>query len=141
MYFSVSVACLLVFTAAAKIVAILQHKQFLFLPDPVFSFSTVNATMIIAVAIEIFAAGFLFYNARKLSAMVACSWLTSTFVCYRMLAHAFFAKKPCHCLGGVLDWTGFSENILNAIPIFVLFYIGIGSLSFLFIESAFTKNK
>jgi hypothetical protein len=139
-YFSISVSLLLVFTATAKLVALFQHKKFLLLPDPVFSSIMTRDTMILAVILEIMVAVFMFYKRKSLSAMVACSWVVSIFVCYRMLERAFFAKKPCHCLGGVLDWTGLPQKVIDAIPIATLCYMGIGSLFFLVAASVLTAR-
>lgn len=131
---------LLVLTAMAKLVAIFQRKKFLLLPDPVFSSFTTRDSMIIAVIMEFIVAVFMFYKRKGLSPMVACSWLVSIFICYHMLARAFFAKKPCHCLGGVLDWTGLPQKVLDAIPIAMLCYMGIGSLVFLIAASVVTTS-
>ena len=92
-FFSISVSLLLGFTAIAKLVAVFQHKKFLLLPDPVFPSIITRDSMITAVILEVMVAVFMFYKRKSLSAMVACSWLASIFVCYRMLARAFFAKS------------------------------------------------
>jgi hypothetical protein len=139
-YFSVSVSLLLVFTALAKLVAILQHKKFLLLPDPVFSPIIILDSMIIAAIFELIVAAFVFYKRKSLSAMVACSWLTGVFFSYRMLERAFFAKRPCPCLGGILDWTGLSRDVMDWIPVIMLCYIGVGSLLFLIFANASTKH-
>ena len=135
MFFSLSVSLLLFFTATAKFCAVIQHRPFLFVPDPVFSFTTEMRITWVSMLLEYCATVFIFFNRRYLSAMVACSWLASLFVCYRMLAYAFFAKKPCPCLGRVLDWTGLSQAALDAIPIIILCYMGIGSLLFLLLSN------
>lgn len=139
--FAKSVSFLLVLTAVAKLIAILEHKQFLMLPDAVFSTLTTRDSLAIAAVLELVVAVFVFLKAKHLSAMVACSWLVSVFVCYRMLAKAFFYSKPCNCLGGVLDWTGISRRVLDVLPIIILCYIGVGSFCFLFASAAFSSQK
>jgi len=134
-FFVTSVSWLLLFTALAKITAIIQQKAFLPLPDPVIPAITTRQSMLAAIILELGVAAFMFVRRKRLSAMVGCSWLVSIFVCYRMLAYAFFAKKPCPCLGGVLDWTRLPQAFLDTIPIIILCYMGIGSLLFLLLSN------
>jgi len=100
--FATSVSCILLLTVIAEIIAILQQKSFLRLPDPVMSSMTVRQSLLLAIVLEISFAVYIFVLRKRLSTMVGCSWLVSTFVCYRMLAYSFFSKKPCPCLGEFL---------------------------------------
>jgi hypothetical protein len=138
-FFAISVSVFLFLAAIAKLIAIAQRESFLAYPDYVFnaiipSFTTQDA-LSLAATLEIVAAGFMLLKRRRLSSMVACSWMTAIFVSYRLLAKAFFAPKPCHCLGGILDWTGMSEKVLYALPVVLLWYMGVGSAIFLFVSS------
>jgi len=133
--FATSVSLLLLFTAIAKIVAIVQPRSYLALSDPVISSITTRQSMLVAIILEMSVAVFVFVRRKRLSAMVGCSWLVSIFVGYRMLAYALFTKKLCPCMGGVLDWTRLPQALLDIIPIIILCYIGIGSMIFLLLSN------
>jgi len=139
--FSISVSIILVLTALAKIISIAQHRRFLDVPDGVFGQLPMRETLALAATMEILTAGFMFVRRKRLSAMVACSWLVSIFVVYRMLARILYVPGRCPCLGGVLDWTGISPKVVDAIPVALLWYFGVGSLTFLFLSSYASKDS
>jgi hypothetical protein len=133
--FAVSVAAILLFTALAKIVAIAQHKPFLALNDPIITIFRIKDSIAMAAFLEVVVATFMLLKRQHLTAMVACSWLSVIFLCYRLLKRAVFYQEPCHCLGTIFDWTGIPQSISNAIPVILLWYMGVGSLFFLFVSN------
>jgi hypothetical protein len=135
-----SVSILLCLTALAKIITIVQHRRFLDIPDGVFKPVTNQDTMALAATLEILTAVFMFVRRERLSAMVACSWLVGIFVVYRMLGKILYVQQRCPCLGGVLDWTGISPKVLDTIPVALLWYFGVGSLTSLFLSSIASKD-
>lgn len=130
-WFLVSVGLLLFLTSAAKFVALTQHKPFLAGEDPLFTFLATRQTLAIAATLELAVAGWMFARRRQCVTLLVCSWLVYVFICYRSLSKVGFGARTCPCLGGVLDWTGISPSILNAIPVVMLWYMGVGSLMFL----------
>ena len=139
-WFCISVSILLALTALAKIISIAQHKRFLDVPDGVFKPAPIRDTLALAATVEILTAVFMFVRRKRLSAMVACSWLVGVFVVYRMLVKILYVQGRCPCLGRVLDWTGFSPKVLDTIPVALLWYFGVGSLTFLFLSSYASKD-
>lgn len=139
--FVISVCVLLSLTASAKAIALVQGERFLSLPDPVCSFLETRYVLAVAVVLEAGVAVFMGRNRRHLIAMVACSWLSAVFVGYRMLDAAFLNTMPCPCLGRVLDFTGLSPKVVDAIPLALLWYMGAGSLLFLISAACGTTGE
>jgi len=129
--FAVSVVLLLIGTAAAKVIAIARHKPFIAQLDGVVPHLTVRDTMVAAVVLEVGFAVFIWVCRSRLSAMVACSWLVLLFVCYRVAAWELFVRRPCPCLGDVLDWTRLPQWSKDHLALALLCYMGVGSLFFL----------
>lgn len=129
--FSLSVVSLLTLTAAGKIVSIAQVKPFTTVADGVFPFVSTGSVLALGALLEIATALHMACNTKRIVSMVSCFWLASAFLSYRLLAAAFFVGRPCKCLGGVLDWTGLPEKVLDAIPALMLGYMELGSLAFL----------
>ena len=130
--FAVSVALLLILTAIAKLIAILQQKPFLTASDGLIPHFTYRDSFIVAIIIEIFVSVFVFVRRRHLFSMVISFWLVAGLLTYRLTKYFMGVLEPCNCLGGVLDWTKIPKGTLNLIPLLILCYIGIGSLIFLF---------
>lgn len=136
---------MLMLTASAKIISIIQSKPFLNYPDPVFThlsptLVTKQALEIAALA-EICVGSIMFIKRKSLFAPLARFLLVSCFVCYRMLATVFAYTRPCSCLGRVLDWTGFNPIVLDDIPIAILWFMGIGSCFFLIAACILDKSQ
>jgi hypothetical protein len=131
-HFAVSVASLLLLTAIAKLISLAQKRPFLRIPDGVFPFLITRDVLAIAVLLEITVAAIMFFKRNDSIAVVACSWLVVMLVFYRLLAKALFVRQPCHCLGGLFDWIRLPRYVLDAIPVVLLYYMGVGSIIFLF---------
>ena len=129
--FAVSVSLLLLLTAIAKTIAIVQHKPFLQRPDGVFPHLTKGDSLMLAIVGEVLVAVFMIIRSRHVFSMVVCSWLVACFVSYRLTYFLLAIPGPCGCLGGVLDWTSIPRPWLNIVPLLLLCYMGIGSLFFL----------
>lgn len=139
-FFAISASVILFLTAAAKLIAIFQHRPFIDLRDPVFNSLTTRDTLTVASILELGVAVFVLLKRKDLISMVAVSWLVAVFVTYRILMQAFFASRPCHCLGGILDWTHLPQDVLDALPKVLLLYMGIGSISFLLATNVLKKE-
>lgn len=138
-WFCVSVSVLLVLTATAKFIALMEGKPFLAIPDGVFTTIPTGDLLMLAAVLEVLVAAVVFFKRKDPFASVVCFWLVSVFVAYRLLAKALYAHRPCRCLGGVLDWTKLPTSVLDALPIIILVYIGTGSLLYLLLNAL--KNR
>jgi hypothetical protein len=124
---------ILMATAAAKLHLLSGFAGILDAQDPVFHVVT-RQVLWLAVAIEIGGAAWIAFNLRDSSSMLPGALLAAMFAGYRLLAWAVFYRKPCPCLGGVLDWLHLAKPIKDAIPLVLLVYMALGSIGFLFVE-------
>ncbi|HWY29505.1 MAG TPA: hypothetical protein VNX46_02045, partial [Candidatus Acidoferrum sp.] len=110
--FCVSVSILLCLTVLAKIIAFVKHEQFLVAANGVFPWLSTGEVLAFATALEIATSIYMFLRRKHLSAMVACGWLVGVLVSYRILKRILYVAEPCRCLGGLLDWTGISPQVI-----------------------------
>jgi hypothetical protein len=139
-HFACSISILLLVSAAAKLIGIFQNKPFLAMPDGVFPSFETQQLLIAAIIIEITMAAFIFVKRSKSSSALACLWLTAIFLLYHILASLLYVQQPCHCLGGIFDWTRIPQKILNELPVFLLAYMGFGGAVF-FLNEVFTRER
>ena len=138
--FILSVGFLLFVTAAAKLIGIIQNRPFLGHPDGVFPFLATREVLGISALLELTVATIMLMKKEEQIGLVACLWLVVVFVAYRVLAKLLFLQAPCHCLGGLLDWTYLPRRVIESIPIALLCYMGGGTVLYLVARNYSSKD-
>jgi hypothetical protein len=139
--FACSISVILLITAAAKLIGIFQRKPYLAMPDGVFPSFNTQQLLIVAITIEVIMAVFIYVKRDNILSALVCLWLTAIFGFYHLLAALLSVQEPCHCLGGIFDWTQIPQKTLNNLPLFLLAYMSFGGVVFLLVDILTRKNK
>jgi hypothetical protein len=137
-----TIAVILLFTAAAKIISCFSHAKILLYYDPIFAIKNKNV-LIGTACLELSLAVF-FLLCKNISKMsVAMIWLLINFFLYRAGLVWMGVKKPCPCLGNPVDWWPWlARNEAMVLRVFLIYFILVGAiLIFLDTFNSHTSRK
>lgn len=128
------VTLLLYVIALSKIFSFFWPAPILNISDPIFLLKRKYLAMFVGL-LEMAIAIYFVLEKRSLVKLMIVTWLSCSFLAYRIALHVLKADVHCKCLGNMFDW----------IPVFVkheeLFILGIiafllvGSLMFIFLQA------
>lgn len=114
-------AIILLATGLLKILDSTVRADYFDQPDSVFFFLSNRQMMLIAAALEIGVAVYIWFAPSIKHRGIALLWLCSSFVLYKIGSEKTFATKPCSCLGILGKWLKLSNHQLEVITWSLLF--------------------
>jgi hypothetical protein len=140
LFLSTSVVVLFI-TASAKLLTTIHPAPILFLPDPVFSFLTTQALLVIAALLELSTALIIVVHSNKTLKLTALTWLSSLFLLYRFASRLLSRHEIyCPCLGTIGKSIGIDDSALNRIMLAIAITLLIGSISMLVFQKGTARN-
>lgn len=124
----ITVACIFVATALAKLASAGGSARVLNLPDPLLTFQTRHVLAGVGV-LEVLLAGYLFLGGNQWMKLSLIAWMASNFLVYRLGLWWTDAPKPCGCLGTVTDALPVSPRFVDYGMKAILAYLLIGSVA------------
>jgi hypothetical protein len=130
-WFIRSAAVILIITGAAKVWSAFGHTKLLFVADPIFGLKF--GQLILAVGlIEILIALACIINWRSALSIGLVAWMSTCFEVYRIGLWWVGWKKPCSCLGNLMDALHIPPLIADMAMKIILVYLLFGSYTGLF---------
>ncbi|MBI3416361.1 MAG: hypothetical protein HY043_13785 [Verrucomicrobia bacterium] len=122
---------ILIIAAVLKLISITQSARYLEQFDPLLAFLKNRHMLTLASLLELAVAAQLLSLTSFQKRQLLILWLGGVFAVYHLSLWALNYRKPCTCLGSVLDWAGVSEAWAHQVPIFLTFFLFAGSTTLL----------
>jgi hypothetical protein len=131
-YFILTSGVILGITGIAKITSALGSVRLLLLTDPLIGLSFRHLLLLVGLVELAIACLCLFTNKIKLNTLLI-AWISTSFVVYRVGLWAINWRRPCHCLGNLMDALHISPETADTTMKIILAYLLIGSYATLFL--------
>ena len=126
-WFVVSAAFILLFTALVKLASFIEGGPLIERKDPVFNIK-LSFFFFFSATVEIIAAAMIFGCGRNVRSCLIVLWVSSLFIIYRLTLYLIGWGGFCQCLGNFSEWSGLSNQQLNALASAMAWYLFLGSL-------------
>ena len=129
-WFVLSAGAILAITGIAKVWSGFGNSQFLAVVDPIIGIEF-GQLMLAVGAAEIVIALVCFFSKRQTLVLGLVTWISTSFVVYRLGLWWMGWHRPCNCLGNLTDALHISPQLADNIMKGVLAYLLIGSYGIL----------
>lgn len=125
-HFLLSAGGILLLTGTAKMASAFGGSEILRLADPVFGIPF-RYLMLTVGLLEFLVAGICLFTSRRTLSLGLVAWLATNVVAYRSALWLVGWRRPCNCLGSLLDAVHIPPQLADSAIKFLLAYLIIGS--------------
>jgi hypothetical protein len=133
-FFTLSACFVLMASGLLKLLTVVHKHVILDASAPVFSDFSWRELLVVTGILELVTASLVFLNSKRRTSLLLILWICLIFFTFRTGARLSGYVGPCHCLGFLGQWLGFSQKTLDMASLGALLYLSVGSCLFLTVE-------